>query len=48
MRTLANVYIIEDVADAHAQKSPLERFLAIPGLRAVFMQLSEIWCLLIR
>ena len=35
MGTLVFVYIIEEVAHAHAQNAPLERLLSIPGLGVV-------------
>ena len=35
MRTLVFVYIIEEVAHAHAQNVPLEWFLSVPALSRV-------------
>ena len=42
IRALIFVYIIEDVAHAHVQNTPLERFLSILGLGVMSRLLSEI------
>ena len=48
MRALIFVYIIEEVAHAHAQNAPLEWFLSTPGLGVVPGLLSRICWLHIR
>ena len=48
MRTIVCVYIIEEVAHAHAQKAPLGWFWSMPGLGVVLRPLSEICWLHIR
>ena len=48
MRAPVFVYIIEQVAYAHAQNVPLEWFLSTTGLGAVARLLSEICWLRIR
>ena len=42
MGALVFVYIIEEVAHAHAQNAPLEWLLSIPGLGVVPRPLSKI------
>ena len=42
MRTVVYAFVIEEVANAHAQNASLERFFSIPGLELVSRLLSEI------